>query len=1043
MNAESHDNRTPGAPILEGAELPTARPVLITSLIALLVLAGIGYRIDRDLVSSARSEVGRELSAVLNTTAQAVEHWFTAHEEEAASWSRDPDLVAACQLLVRSDGGADSLAVTAESARLASLLAPILERDEYRGYSIVSTDGRVLAGSFRSELGRAIRPETRALVDPLLEGGVEVRLGLPQQSRGAGLATMRAAALIRGADGASLAILVLRIDPEKTFTQILRRGVMGESGESYAFNQEGKLISESRFTEDLKALGLVPEFGRSILSVDLRDPGGNMVEGHRPTSPRHEQPLTLMARSAMASGPGQDLRGYNDYRGVPVIGTWTWDADRRMGITTEIDVAEAYSSLARTRRQFGFLLGTTFLLILGMGALFTRMRKSTALLTARREASVREMITAQAELGRSEERTRTVMESATDSIICVDENERILLWNQGAEEMFGRSAKEMVGRSLAPIIPETWRAKHDAGWRAMIETGGLLSRTAGRAVRLEGLHADGSEFPIELSLGIGQAEGSMLVTAFIRDVSERVQMENEIQAAKQAAEQANQAKSAFLANMSHELRTPMNAILGYSEMLAEECEDDGNEEYLSDLGKIQTAGKHLLSLINDVLDLSKIEAGRMNLYEEDFSVTELINDVVATTEPLIAKNGNRLERDLAEDLGFAHADLTKLRQGLFNLISNASKFTKEGILTVRGRREAREGKAWLVLSVSDTGIGIPAEKLDHVFEEFAQADDSTTREYGGTGLGLPLSRRICQIMGGDLTVASDVGVGSTFTIEIPAGAPATVETAPAEAAAEPTRESEGKTGPLVLVVDDEGDARELVRRTLESEGYRVEEARTGAEALEAARRLRPDLITLDVMMPGMDGWAALRRLKADPELQATPVVMLSIVADRELSLSLGAVEAMSKPIDRDELRKLTARLVDRQGEGLTALVVEDDPPTRELLCRSLRDEGWSVNTAENGAVALERVTEELPDLILLDLMMPVMDGFEFLATLRLMDEARDVPVLVVTAKDLSAEDRGRLEAGAQQVLQKSAFDRATLLRQVASLAGPRKARDSG
>jgi DNA-binding response OmpR family regulator len=348
-----------------------------------------------------------------------------------------------------------------------------------------------------------------------------------------------------------------------------------------------------------------------------------------------------------------------------------------------------------------------------------------------------------------------------------------------------------------------------------------------------------------------------------------------------------------------------------------------------------------------------------------------------------------------------------------------------------------------VVSVGDTGIGIPADKLDHVFEEFAQADDSTTREYGGTGLGLPLSRRLCQLMGGDLTVTSETGVGSVFTLEIPAGVSGATDepqsVAPEEVDASASSDESGR--PTILVVDDEADARDLLRRTLEADGYRVVVARSGAEALQHAERERPALITLDVMMPAMDGWAVLRKLKSDSELASIPVVMLSIVANRELSLSLGAVESIAKPFDRAQLRELARRLVDQPGEGSRVLVVEDDQPTRELLCRNLRDEGWTVDSAENGAVALEHVETSLPDLIVLDLMMPVMDGFEFLANFRLRDDAVNVPVLVVTAKDLTAEDRERLESGAQRVLQKTDFDRSKLLAQVRALTGkgPRSA----
>jgi PAS domain S-box-containing protein len=1034
--SDASDDERPRRSV-EAEGLPSSWPVLLIALAVLLALGGIGYEADRRLIERARSEVGKELSAILNTTDRAVQDWFQAHEEEIHAWGRDPELLVAGQDLSRLDPTTEALSQAPQQEWLENRLRPILLQAEYRGFSLVSVDGAVLASSRRIELGRRLGEETLSFLKPLLEGSLPAIVDLPQQGRGSGFATMQLATVLRDADDAPIAVLLLRIDPEQSFTQILRRGAIGESGESYAFNRDGKLISESRFDEDLKKLGLVPEFGRSILSVDIRDPGGNLLGGYQPQLLRKDQPLTLMARSAIESGAGWNLRGYNDYRGVPVVGAWTWDERHQLGITTEIDVTEAYDSLNQTRLLFRIALGTTSLLIMGMGALFYWMRRSQAILSAKRQQSVLSMLAAQAGLEQSEERTRTVMESATDAIICSDEQGHVVLWNRAAEKMLGHSASDMRGRPLTAIIPESSLAAHDEGFRKMITSGGLLTRTAGRPVRLHARHADGHEFPIELSLGSGMAKGVLLITGFIRDITERVEMESEIHAARDKAEDANRAKSAFLANMSHELRTPMNAIIGYTELLAEECEEDGNEAYLPDLKKVQAAGKHLLSLINDVLDLSKVEAGRMDLFTEDFSVAELVNDVVATTHPLIAKGGNRLEQDLAADLGFIHADLTKLRQCIFNLVSNASKFTKDGVVTLGVSRVLRGDQDWLVISLSDTGIGIPDDKLDHVFEEFAQVDDSTTREYGGTGLGLPLSRRLCRLMGGDLTVSSEPGVGSTFTIEIPA----TVSDGKAESQP-PAQEqpdaigsSEEATGPSILVVDDEEDARELLRRTLEADGYHVVTARSGAEALESARRIHPALITLDVMMPAMDGWAVLRHLKSDPDLSSIPVVMLSIVADRELSLSLGAVESMPKPFDRAQLRDLAHRLIDRPGEGSKALVVEDDEPTRELLCRNLRSEGWTVESAENGAVALEHIEAGLPDLIVLDLMMPVMDGFEFLANLRLRDDAANVPVLVVTAKDLTAEDRERLRTGAQRVLQKTGFNRTQLLAQVRALTG--------
>ncbi len=592
--------------------------------------------------------------------------------------------------------------------------------------------------------------------------------------------------------------------------------------------------------------------------------------------------------------------------------------------------------------------------------------------------------------------------------------------NSAFERLTGYSLREVKGRDIGYLSgPETDLATVDTVRTAYKE---------GKEVSVEVLfyRKDGLSFWATLALApVVGADGE--VTHFVgvlTDITERKRFEEELLKAKDASEAANVAKSQFLASMSHELRTPLNAVIMYSELLQEEAEDRGVADFVPDLEKIRMGGKHLLALVNGVLDLSKIEAGRMELYPETFDIAKMVEEVVGTVQPLVDKNGNTLVVRCPPDLGAMRADLTKVRQVLFNLVSNSCKFTEHGTVTLEVEREVDAGRDDITFRIRDTGIGMTAEQVTKLFQPFTQADTSTSRKYGGTGLGLSISKSFCEMMGGDVTVASKFGEGSTFTVRLPAHLEIQTETVDLP---------DFQANATVLVIDDDQAVRDFMTRSLTAEGVRVVTAADGEEGLRLAAELRPAVIFLDVLMPRMDGWAVLNALKAQPALADTPVVMMTIMNETEMGYVLGAAAYLTKPIDRGRLVGLLGKYR-VAGQTADVLVVEDDELTRQLVRRTLAKEGWTVAEAANGREALKQLTRLKPALILLDLMMPQMDGFEFIAELRKSEAWRTIPVVVLTSKDLSPEERRVLNGNVEKVMQKGAYGRDALLLEVRRVA---------
>jgi len=492
------------------------------------------------------------------------------------------------------------------------------------------------------------------------------------------------------------------------------------------------------------------------------------------------------------------------------------------------------------------------------------------------------------------------------------------------------------------------------------------------------------------------------------------------------AEAANVSKSNFLANMSHELRTPLNAIIGYSELLQEVAQEFSVEDDMApDLKKINSAGRQLLEIINDILDLSKIEAGKMELFPQNMGVEELLEELLNTIQPMADTNGNRFEIIKSSSLGSMWVDRARFRQILLNLLSNACKFTRSGTVSLEIERELRQAEDWFLFRVRDTGIGLSSDQMGRLFQNFSQAEPTIQKNFGGTGLGLAISQCFCQMMGGKISVESELNRGSTFTVEIPANTRSLKISADEPPVAVPSSTPSNK----ILVIDDDPMMRDWMERTFSPRGFEVWIAEDGETGLRLARELRPAVITLDVIMPGMDGWELLTHIKADPTTSQIPVIIISMLDEQNRGFALGAAEYIMKPVDKDRLQFLLKKY--RCNSPQTpVLIVEDDPVAREVLRRRLEEFECDVAEAHDGRGALEHVARRQPSLIFLDLMMPVMDGFEFLEKFRKNSAWKSIPVVVVTAKELTPEDRRRLNGSVQKLLQKGDYTREDLFREV-------------
>ena len=616
-----------------------------------------------------------------------------------------------------------------------------------------------------------------------------------------------------------------------------------------------------------------------------------------------------------------------------------------------------------------------------------------------------------------EARYRGLLESVPDAIVMVNNTGRIILVNGQAEELFGYTKAELLGKPIEILLPQRFREGHVSHrTQYFVEP---KTRTMGAGLELFACRQDGTEFPVEICLSPLRTEEGTFAMSAIRDIADRKKLQEELrktneelQQQNQSAQQANRLKSEFLANMSHELRTPLNGIIGFAEIMHDEKVGPISPDHKEYLHDILTSARHLLQLINDVLDLSKVESGKFEFLFEKTDPVILVGEVRDIVRTLAAKKRIKLQTEIHPSLSTIEADARSLKQILYNYVSNALKFTpEEGEVKVSIMPE--EGDSFRI-EVADTGVGIRSEDLHRLFMEFQQLDTSSSEQYAGTGLGLALTKRIVEAHGGHVGVKSTPGKGSIFYATMPRVQrvePTIVHETPAVAIP--------PGAPLILVVEDDAGDRASIAAALRGAGYAVEAVATGAEALVRSREQRFSAITLDIILPDMSGRAVLEKLRERGLNRQTPVIVVTLLAHKGVVAGFQVTDILSKPVAQSDLIKALERCSVAPGKVRPILVVDDDETSLRLADEMLRQLGYRTVCHQDAMSALRAATKEHPAAVVLDLVMPEMTGFEFLTRFRKTIRGRRTPVIVWTGKDLTDVERAELRSAASIVTRKT------------------------
>ena len=1031
---------------IEGFLVPTSVVVIVIVIVVIMLSWVALERIKKN----TRIDLSNDLTMILNTTHHAMHDWIGSHIDVVKRWSRQPEIIKHIKALLALPAEKSRLMQSQSLEAIRRSLNPLVKSHHGLGFFIISPD-YINYGSMQDEnLGKKnlIATQSKAMKNlfvgkPQLILPLYADVPLPDQS---GTMLNNKSTMFVGVplkDGTQIyAVLTLQLNPSEDFTRIAKLARKGASGNTYAFDRHGRVITEVRFGDQLDQMGILKPGQSSILNLIVRDPGGNLRNGFNPPLAQEQWPLTRMALAASQGKQAQDLDGYRDYRGVPVIGAWRWDDEYDFGLTFEIDVEDAYANYVDTRNALLLvLLAIMVLFLLGFYIIHVK-QKQRVYLKQKLNDEVKERNIAKNEAIDWHHRYETAISAS--GYLLYD-------WNLATNEViYGGDLEGILGYSVAEMSRglEYWRTlvhpqdlKQFNDFIAGVSEAKNEMQLEYRVRKKNGCYItieDNGQFFLNDQKKINRMVG------FVKDISRRKQTEeklklseSELKHAKDNALAANQAKSEFLANMSHEIRTPMQTIMGLSHLMQE---TELLPHQLEFMRNIQTSAQSLLGIISDILDFSKIEAGKLSIENIPFNLDIILEQLTTHINYVAYNKPIEFIFDIANDVPRnLMGDPLRLNQVLTNLMSNAIKFTRRGEIVIRIRKQRQqEDRIHLFFEVRDSGIGMSQEQMDKLFNAYTQADSTVARKYGGTGLGLTISQHLVELMGGHLSVKSHLDEGCTFLFDI---------SLLPQAVSKEKQSLAFLKALNVLVVDDNQYARDIIRHILEDDVMHVECVSSGQDAMvaleQAEEKKQPfQLAIIDWQMPQLDGLETARQIKNHSELQQTPHIILVRAYDlndmRQRAGEIGVENIMLKPLFRfgiiyeidsifnnGRIKKPVKSKIRSYHEfdaiiGAQILLVEDHEINRIVAKGILEKRGFDVTMVSDGKQAVDMIKNNAQhfDLILMDLQMPVMDGYDATKAIRKIKDENKLPIVAMTANAMTGDRQKCLSIGMNDYLTK-------------------------